>query len=181
MSEKTGLPVRKDIRWKGYDYKTPANYFITIVIHDRLCLLGDVIGDEVVLSEAGQMVHQKIEELTTRFAESEIPFFVVMPNHIHLILQNLGSHHLGDMMRWFKSVTTNNYIHGVKEKGWKPFRNTLWQTRFYDHVIRNQRAYDYIANYILQNPSRWSQDKLNDACNESPDDINAVIKTLEPY
>lgn len=59
--------------------------------------------------------------------------------------------------------------------------NKLWQRNYYDHVIRNQHSYDYIANYIFTNPQRWKYDKLNSDCVEDSDDVNAEIKGWNDY
>ena len=80
----------------------------------------------------------------------------IMPNHVHLVLFNEGNHHLPNIMRWFKSITTNHYIHGVKELGWGPFNRTLWQRNYFDHVIRTPKELQNIVDYIKGNPYRWA-------------------------
>ena len=67
---------------------------------------------------------------------------------------------LGEIVGAFKSVTTNEYIRGVKDKGWQPFDTRLWQRNYYEHIIRDQRSYDEISCYILDNPRYWRTDKL---------------------
>ncbi len=68
---------------------------------------------------------------------------------------------LGDFVGAFKSITTNHYINGVKKYGWAPFDRRLWQRNYYEHIIRNEQAYDRIAQYILNNPAKWHIDKFN--------------------
>jgi len=58
-------------------------------------------------------------------------------------------------------MTTNEYIRGVKQYNWKRFDNKLWQLKFWDHIIRNNSDYERIANYIIENPVKWNNDKLN--------------------
>ena len=111
------FPDRKDIRWKGFDYTSKAHYFVTVNIHDRLHLLGEMNNDEVQLTAAGQMVRDVLLQIPEQFEGTEITSMVIMPNHVHLVLFNEGNHHLPNIMRWFKSITTNHYIHGVKELG----------------------------------------------------------------
>jgi putative endonuclease len=65
------------------------------------------------------------------------------------------------MVQWFKTMTTNNYIHGVKEQGWQPFKGILWQRSFYDHVIRDEASLNRIREYISTNPLRWDLDREN--------------------
>lgn len=71
------------------------------------------------------------------------------------MLYNGGGYHIPDIMRWFKSITTNRYIHGVKEKGWTPFNNTFWQRNYFDRVVRDQQEFDNVKRYIEENPQRW--------------------------
>ncbi len=68
---------------------------------------------------------------------------------------------LGDIVGAFKSITTVEYIRGVKQHGWSPFHKRLWQRNYYEHIIRNDRALDAIRRYIVQNPVRWHLDRYN--------------------
>lgn len=65
-----------------------------------------------------------------------------------------------DVMQWFKTMTTNEYIRGVKEHSWTPFDKKLWQRSYHDHIIRNQHRHQTIINYIIDNPNRWKNDKF---------------------
>ncbi|MEA3286413.1 MAG: transposase [Candidatus Marinimicrobia bacterium] len=60
-----------------------------------------------------------------------------------------------DMMDWFKTMTTNAYILGVKNNNWPRFDGKLWQPRYHDHIIRNNAAYHRIKKYIIENPTNW--------------------------
>jgi len=64
------------------------------------------------------------------------------------------------VVNWFKTMTTNEYIRGVKEKGWSAFRRRLWQRNYYEHIIRNQDDYGNIQSYIDTNPKKWEVDSL---------------------
>ncbi len=78
--------------------------------------------------------------------------------------EGLGEHvgsPLHRVVQWFKTMTTNEYIRGVKTLHWKRFDGKLWQRNYYEHVIRNGFAYGRIANYILNNPSKWHKDTFN--------------------
>ena len=68
---------------------------------------------------------------------------------------------LFDMMDWFKTMTTNEYIRGVKNKNWSRFEKRLWQKRYWDHIIRDERSYINISGYIKTNPAKWDADKFN--------------------
>ncbi|MCL6103616.1 MAG: hypothetical protein M1292_14215 [Bacteroidetes bacterium] len=67
---------------------------------------------------------------------------------------------VGEMVDWFKTMTTNEYIRGVKNQGWKRFDGKLWQRNYWEHIIPDEDAYCRIATYILQNPSKWHDDQL---------------------
>jgi putative transposase len=68
---------------------------------------------------------------------------------------------LGDAVGAFKSLTTDEYILGVKELGWPRFPNHFWQRNYYDHVIRDQDELEKIREYIRQNPLVWTCDRYN--------------------
>ena len=75
----------------------------------------------------------------------------------------LGEHTgspLHAVVQWFKTMTTNEYIRGVKTLGWQPFDKKLWQRNYYEHIIRNEQSYQNIANYIINNPANWGKDKF---------------------
>jgi REP element-mobilizing transposase RayT len=79
-----------------------------------------------------------------------------------------GEHTLGEhtgsplhaVVQWFKTMTTNEYIRGVKTLDWKPFNKKLWQRNYWEHIIRNEQSYQRIADYIANNPALWEKDKL---------------------
>ncbi len=68
---------------------------------------------------------------------------------------------LGDIIQWFKTMTTNEYIRRVRESGWPRFKGKLWQRDYFDHVVRNAESLDRIREYIRDNPLRWSLDREN--------------------
>lgn len=73
---------------------------------------------------------------------------------------------LGTIVQWFKTMTTNAYIRGVKEQNWEPFLGKLWQRNYYEKIIRNDRQLTAVREYIHNNPTNWREDELN------PDDID---------
>ena len=58
----------------------------------------------------------------------------------------------------FKSISTVEYIRGVKEKDWKPFNKKVWQRNYWERVIRSQAEYENDIGYIHTNPTRWKSD-----------------------
>lgn len=170
---------RKNMRWEGYDYTSAADYFITVVVHDRLCLFGNVEDNHVNLSPAGEMIDEVIGAMINRYDGLELLGKVIMPNHIHLVIGKYEERApLPELMDWMKSLTTNRYGDGVRQQGWTPYHDKLWQHSYYDHIVRNERALQYILRYIDENPARWSADKLNPVC-ETPDEIMKTILDIE--
>ena len=167
---------RKSPRLSGYDYSQEGAYFVTVCVQGRQDLLGEILHGEMRLNQAGCMVERWWHKLASNFPALETDFYVVMPNHFHgivLIAENTASAlpasrqgaHMGaplqKIMQWFKTMTTNEYIHGVKEHGWPQFQGSLWQRSFYDHVIRDEASLNRIREYISTNPRRWDLDREN--------------------
>jgi REP element-mobilizing transposase RayT len=73
---------------------------------------------------------------------------------------------IGDVMDWFKTMTTNEYIRGVKNNHWRRFDGKLWQRNYYDHIIRNDHAFQKISHYIINNPLKWNDDTFNNDNNQ---------------
>lgn len=67
---------------------------------------------------------------------------------------------IGDMVGAFESIVTVEYIHGVKNLGWKPFNGKLWQRNYYERIIRDEQSYLNITEYIKNNPAKWIDDKF---------------------
>ena len=208
MTDDNGLPKRKRMRLLGYDYSLPGDYFVTIVTQGRTCRFGEVVDGQMRLNDAGRMVEACYKELADGRDGIECLDYVVMPNHLHCIIRllpteqysalprrefacqipNFGNTEfdkqipygvpIPEIIRRLKSKTTVAYIHGVRDEGWPPFDRQLWQKGYYDHIIRRERVFDYIRNYIFLNPERWYYDKMNPQCCATPDDINQGIKNL---
>jgi putative transposase len=116
----------------------------------------------LILNDPGEMVENEWVALPKRFTNIELHEFVVMPNHFHGILQIItpSDKTVSDMMDAFKSITTVEYIRGVKQSGWRPFNGKLWQRNYWEHIIRDEQSYHTISNYIVNNPAKWEDDKL---------------------
>jgi REP element-mobilizing transposase RayT len=68
---------------------------------------------------------------------------------------------LPTIIQWFKTMTTNEYIRGVKTLEWPSFRGKLWQRNYYEHIVRNDLGLYRIRQYIIANPARWPEDREN--------------------
>jgi putative transposase len=175
---------RQSPRLSDYDYSQAGAYFVTAYVQARQALLGEIIHGEMRLNQAGYMVERWWNKLASKFSTLETDFYVVMPNHFHgiaLLAENAASAlpacrqganmgaPLQKIMQWFKTMTTNEYIHGVKEHGWPRFQGSLWQRSFYDHVIRDEASLNRIREYISTNPLRWDLDRENPRSRGSDD------------
>ncbi len=162
-------------RLKGWDYGSPAAYFVTVVTARRAHFFGEVRKGWMVLSELGQIAHDEWAKTPSLRADMNVSVddFVVMPNHCHAIviigggnatavaandrgrdaLQRVAtfgpqSKNLASIMRGYKSaVTTQARVLGL------PFD---WQARYHDHMIRDPEEHLRIAAYLQQNPQHWA-------------------------
>jgi len=68
---------------------------------------------------------------------------------------------LGQIISWFKRMSTNEYINNVKTNNWPRFNQRLWQRNYYEHIIRDDGEIEHIRQYIADNPKNWNVDKLH--------------------
>jgi len=178
---------RRSIRLTDYDYSQSGGYFVTVVTQGRACLFGEIVNETIKLNEAGHMVERWWFELKHKFPTVETDEFVVMPNHFHGIVViavgadlRVGPHaarpgtHVGvplpSVVQWFKTMTTNEYICGIKTLRWVPFHGRLWQRNYYEHIIRNEESLPRVRQYITDNPVRWPYDRENPRATVSDSD-----------
>ena len=165
MVIKMDLPKRKPTRLKDFDYSTHGAYFVTICTKDRRQILSRIsVGQglapaEVKLMPFGKIAEKELNELEKRFPCVTIDKYVIMPNHIHIIVfiknDTAGASPcptLSDVMCAYKSLTTRKCkaVYSC---------DTVFQSSFYDHIIRDYKAYAVRWNYIENNPARWCEDK----------------------
>ena len=151
---------RRSIRLRGYDYRDPGAYFVTICTDDRRCLFGEIIDNEMHLSDTGQAVQWIWNAIPERYSNVELDQYVIMPNHIYsIVVLNpfegaiYCAPTLGSILRTFKALATRY----IRAAGASDF---AWQRDFYDHISRAERNLDHIRQYIIDNPARWTEDDL---------------------
>lgn len=158
------FPVRKNIRLKDYDYSQVGYYFITICTRNRINWLGKIdVGQKLCscrLSEIGIITETELFQLENRYSILKIEKHIIMPNHVHAIFalnerreQSPRPTTLMDMICTFKSVTSKAF-----NKASDTTARILWQSRFHDHIIRNEAEYQNIWQYIDTNPAKWKED-----------------------
>lgn len=176
---------RRSIRLKGYDYSQAGLYFITLCCQHRACLFGQIHNGLMHLNDAGTMIRNEWIKLPERFTNITLHEYIVMPNHFHAIMEIVGAtlvvdpnetgecnthgqpqgiaptgKPVGDMVGAFESITTVEYIRGVKNNNWQTFDKKLWQRNYWEHIIRNEQSYLKISEYIVNNPANWNNDTL---------------------
>ena len=110
------------------------------------------VRPQIKLTNLGEQIEKSILKINN--INTNVDEYIIMPNHIHMIIQITGGHGgppLQKIIQCFKSATTNKYF--VYNKG------NLWQRNYYEHVIRNEKEYYLIKQYIKDNPLNWKKDK----------------------
>lgn len=174
---------RHSIRLSGYDYSAEGSYFITLVTHEREHLFGCIADGEMRLNDYGVIVRE--EWLKTKEYRPNVELiddeFVVMPNHFHGIVHIIESETqscksddeqlvrayshtplrvhdkltspsktLGSMVRGFKAAVTTRINTLLCTPG-----QPVWLRNYYEHIIRSEKDYENIVNYIYLNPLNW--------------------------
>ena len=173
---------RRSIRLKGYDYSQAGAYYVTICVQGRKCLFGDIVVGQMQLNDAGRICISVWNDLPQHYQNMALGKYVVMPNHFHGIvilngmlngtpvgaglsvgagssvgagLKPAPTHGLSEIIRAFKTFSARKINAQNKTPGVK-----LWQRNFYERIIRDNDEYQYIAEYIKNNPTNWKDDKL---------------------
>lgn len=167
MDKEKKLPQRKPTRLKNFDYSKNGIYFITICTEKRKNILSSiyVVGEGSPLpqlSPFGKIVEAWIQKLPNKYPEISVDRYVIMPNHIHLLLSVDKDNGRGDpsptvdaAMGWLKYQATKE-INAIRDKA----GSRVFQRSFFDHIIRNYDDYYGIQKYIYENPKRWYYDEL---------------------
>jgi len=152
------LPQRKPNRLAGYDYSQNGAYFITICVKGRHEILWQsVVGaacGHTQLSKIGNTVENETLRLNSIYDNVSLDCYVVMPNHIHMILFVTSNE------RTQFAPTISRVIKQWKGSITKQIGFSLWQKSFHDHIIRNDDEYRHVAEYIKNNPNNWEQDRF---------------------
>ncbi len=156
---------RKLPRLKEYDYSTPGAYFITICTHNKNCIFGRIMsidgGIEPVVrySPIGEIAKRCLLDIERHYRNVKIDNWVIMPNHVHILFriterrnQSPIKYDIPNVVGKYKAAVTrlvgNAFMHSDK----------IWQSSYHDHIIRNDKDYQGIWEYISGNPSKWLDD-----------------------
>ena len=163
---------RKDLRLKNYDYSEYGAYFITICTDKRRKILSkiDDIDLKIVgegfslpqLTQYGEIVDKWLKLIPQKYPNVAVDYYVIMPNHIHLLLSVIKEDGRGNpsptissVIGWFKYNATKeiNQLRNITNE-------KIFQRSYYDHIVRNQKDYAEISKYIYENPLKWELDEL---------------------
>ena len=182
-------------RLKNWDYAWNAPYFVTICTKDRECYFGEMVKEEINLSEIGVIADKYWKTIPKHFPFVLLDEYVIMPNHMHgIIIINKPDHsnkrnenydtnvetlHATSLHRSIPDPDGNEKIAKISPKPGslstiiRSYKSNVtkharqinsdfaWQSRFFDHVIRDNESFTKIRYYIWDNPIKWSTDELN--------------------
>lgn len=153
------FPKRKPNRLKAYDYSQNGAYFVTVCTKDRKNLfwnVGEAISlpkNNIPLSEYGKIAEHVIRSISKHYIGVEVSQYVIMPNHIHFILILKG-----DDGQMISAPTVSTIIGQAKRYISKQIGLPIWQKSFHDRIIRNEKEYQKIWEYLETNPLKWEED-----------------------
>ena len=167
---KDGVPERKANRLATYNYSQSGVYFITICSKNKRCTFGTIVGGGVPdaprtrLSPTGKIVARQLGNMIAFYPHVRIEKYVVMPNHIHLLIAiqqgPSGASRTPPPTSARASQVIPMFISTLKRLTNKTAGHALWQRGYYDHIIRSPDDYNTIWHYIDTNPAKWAQDTL---------------------
>ena len=177
------MQTRRDIRLGNYDYSRSGAYFVTIYTKNKMCIFWDnndkykpilpendnaaPVGAEfrrprsdgkIRLSEYGAIVKNELKKIPSIYPNIIfIPKFVIMPNHVHLIIVINND---VDNGRRNAAPTISRIMNQFKGNISKQAGFSVWQRSFYDRILRNEQEYRGALRYIESNPANWENDEL---------------------
>ena len=173
MDKEKELPKRKDLRLKQYDYSSAGAYFVTICIKDRKRILSNIIKPSAVgvgalddpLTPQTQLT--KIGKITEKYLLSsenipgvKIDRYVIMPDHIHVIIFLYPDKYISRKDGSSKAPTPTNEMLPHIVSTFKRFCNkeigyNIFQRGYIEHIVRDREDYETRTKYIYENPIRW--------------------------
>ncbi|WP_282014512.1 transposase [Marinifilum flexuosum] len=172
FQNKYRIPSARATWW---DYSSEGLYFITICTQHKETLFGEIESEQMILSPIGKIVEEEWLKSFSIRDELYCEEYVIMPNHIHAILQIKNNpvethgrastpNNNGVAYRPPKSISS--FVAGFKSAAstkinqYRQSKVPVWQTRFHDRIIHDFEEYHRIQNYIIDNPRNWKKDKL---------------------
>ncbi len=177
VMEMDELKNRKTTRLKGADYNRNQAVFLTICTKERKCILSRVVGTGVLdgpqieLTKHGQIADKYIHQLSDFYDDLSVERYVIMPNHIHIMLWVKGAENGPSRtpeadgpsrtpVPTVQNSVPSRFVSTFKRFCNKEYGTNIWQYRSNDHIIRNRQDYEEHLRYIYENPMRWYYDEL---------------------
>ena len=159
MHNEKKYPKRKSPRANFHNYSGGC-YFVTICTQDKRHYFGNIIEGEMHLSKIGEYCKSEIEALPKHYQYSEVPLYVIMPNHLHMIICiNERTHEpCVPTKRTALSVVIGRFKRALTVYARRNNMEFEWQSRYHDHIIRGDKDANIIADYIENNVARWDSD-----------------------
>ncbi len=153
---------RQSIRLRGYDYSQPGAYFITICTHQRQPLFGHITNGVMYRNTAGAAVDSIWNDLPNHYPGIVMGEHVVMPDHVHgiinIVRELVGARFIApnnDNGPINQAPTLGEIVRGFKARCTRVIQQPVWQRNYYEHIIRDEMAYQKITEYIRMNPQNW--------------------------
>ena len=159
-------PKRKPTRLKDYDYSTPGYYFVTLCTKDKQKILCDIVGTGVLdgpqinFTEYGTVANKQLEIMSDFYNDIKIDKYVIMPNHIHLLIKITKSDNGPSGTPVPTNSKISSFVGSFKRFCNKEYGKNIWQYRSYDHIIRGEQDYLEVWQYIENNPIKWCDDEF---------------------
>jgi REP element-mobilizing transposase RayT len=166
MAYNEKIHYRQSMRLRDYDYSQNGLYFVTICVQNREYILGEIVDGQIRLNKYGEIVLSAWEELPQHYRGIVLQEFVVMPNHLHGIIEISRPLSvpapaivtLSEIVRALKTfsarkINAERNTHGT----------SLWQRNYHEHIIRDEKSYHQISEYIQTNPARWQENCYHQA------------------
>ena len=147
---KDSPPVRKMIRLSDFSYTKKGMYFITICTKNRIEILGKIRHNNIKLTKEGEITKEFIQELEKTFDNISINEYIIMPNHVHMLIE---------INKEKENISIIKIIKKYKSSISQRLGYSIWQKSYYDHIIRDEKEYYIIKKYIQDNIINWNKDK----------------------
>ena len=158
------MEKRKHPRLKDYDYSQNGAYFITVCVEKRRPILSTVVGrgdhtpPQVELTACGKVLDKYIRGIEGAYKSVSVDKYVIMPNHFHLLISIAAPDNAHGGV-WSPRPTVQTVLRSLKTMVTKEIGRPIFQTSFYDHIIRDENDYLTRWQYIDDNPARWAEDE----------------------
>lgn len=147
---KDSPPARKIIRLNDLYYTKKGMYFITICTKNRIEILGQIKDKDIKLTKEGKITRKLTQEIEKIFDNITINEYIIMPNHVHMIIEIKEEKENVSIVKIIKKYKSN-----ISQR----LGYSIWQKSYYDHIIRDEKEYYIIKKYIQDNIINWKKDR----------------------